>query len=146
MRSALFGVLLLAACDSATPPIKDPVLHDVTIANATFQDDYNPNGIKETRPMTFSVSGTLAVDFSTHGARFDFAAPPACFPLAGRMSVSGSSVTGEFKASAEGGALLNLTGTRDSSGLMSGSYECQTRTQGPHYFTYRGTYTASPRR
>ena len=145
-HKALAAILVLCAgCADSTPPILNPVLHDVTLTYTAHIGDFNSYGIRERFPMHTEVGGTLAVDFKTHGALFSISSATACLVPSGRLSVAGQVVNGEFSVDTEGGPRLTLTGTRSSSGEMSGSFYCQTRSGSPHYDSYEGTYVATPR-
>ncbi len=148
MRSRLVGIIGLvvgAACADSTPPILNPVVHDVTLTYTALVGDFNMYGIRERYPIHNEVSGTLAVDFKTQGALFSIEADAACLAPSGRLTVSGNVVNGDFAGEGEGAPRLTLTGTIDSSGAMSGSFVCQPRTGSPHYDSYEGTYAATRR-
>jgi hypothetical protein len=147
-RLRWLGVLVLiaglTACEDLTPPLRDPVTHDLTITTLSFTDDYNASGVKEKRPMNSTATGLLLVDFQTKGARMDPAGP--CGLANGRWSVGSGVVSARFESEDEGGPLLTLSGLQDSVGVMTGSFTCRTRTLGPHFYTYEGSFTATPRK
>jgi hypothetical protein len=142
---ALTILIIAAGCSDATPPILNPVVHDVTLTYTAWIGDFNSFGVRERYPMNTAVSGTLAVDFRTQGALFSISSAAACLVPRGRVSVSDQAINGEFADESQGGPRLTLGGTMDSSGKMSGSFLCQSRTGSPHYISYEGTYVATPR-
>jgi hypothetical protein len=135
------ALALCVACADSTPPILHPTTHDVTLTFTSLRFDFDT----KTYPMNQSMTGTLAVDFDTHGAAFEMSSNPPCMSSRGTMTRSGPSVTGEFHQE-DYSPRLTLSGSVDSAGVISGSFECWSHYGGsPHHDTYTGTFLATPR-
>lgn len=137
-------ICVAATCDDPTPPLRDPVGHDLTLTVTSLTRDYNTHGIREKVQVNSAFTGSLLVDFRSDGARMEISGVPCVVPD-GRLSVGGGFVNGKFESETEGGPLFNLTGRQDSVGVMTGTFTCQTRTQTPHYESYDGTFSARPK-
>jgi hypothetical protein len=143
MRSRLAAVLglVVLGCADSTPPVTHPVFHDVSLTFATMQSDIG----QAWSPMNQTFDGGLAVNFQTTGARFDFETEPPCWFANGELTVSGSSVSGDFHGK-DYGPRLTLSGSTDSGGVMTGTFNCSIRYSGsPHGPNYSGTFRATRR-
>ena len=132
------------ACDGSTAPIVHPVTHDILMVTTSFTDDYDASGFRRSYSRHDSLTTTLVVDYGTTGAALG--SGNACGPTRGRVVITGSSLDGSFKASEEGGPLLTMTGSKSSDGTITGTFRCQTRTLGPHYYQYDGSFKATIQR
>ena len=137
-RPSVAIVLLLVACTDSTPPIRDPVVHDLTVVTTSFTGDFEPDGSKKTYSRNDTSVKTLIIDLHTWGARFDPEGP--CGVTEGRVGVGAESMHGNFEPVFEGGPTFSLAGTKDSTGFLAGTWSCRTRTLGPHYYAYSGTF------
>lgn len=139
--TSLLAILLSAACVDPTPPLRHPVTHDITLTTTSTWTD--PVSGSKPIPTNSVALRTLDVDFGTNGASFDTS--PCYGVTQGRLSAGGGFMNASFKGE-DDGPVMTMTGQRDSLGVMTGTFECQSWTRSPHYILNSGTFVATPRK